>query len=115
MYDSFLEHLFVEYTNNPLEDVWNEETGESERIEFSKKEELHPYLGMAPSIDIKSYKGHVLFGLSFYKHNRISIEHGLCAIYNKLDLVLMDSYDFLGMVDNFKYEDYYDEVLKRLL
>ena len=106
IYDSFLEHLFVEYTNNPLDDVWDEETGKSERIMFSKKEEMHPYLGMLPCIDIKSYKERVLFGLSFYKHNRISIEHGLCAVYDKLDLLLMDAYDFVGIVDNFKYGYY---------
>lgn len=57
MYDSFLEHLFVEYSNNPLEDVWNEETGESERIEFSKKEELHPHWGWRLVLTLRVIKG----------------------------------------------------------
>ena len=75
IYDSFLERLFDEYSKNIHLDVWNEETGESERIVFSRKEELHLYLGMKPYIDIKSYNGKCYLGLSFFEHNRLSIEH----------------------------------------
>ena len=103
LYDSFLEHLFNEYNKNINLDVWDEETGESERIVFSRKEELHSYLGMMPWIDIKSYEGKCFMGLSFFEHNRLSIEHGLCAVFDKLDLLFMDAYDFVGIVDNFKY------------
>lgn len=103
LYDSFLEHLFNEYNKNVNLDVWDEETGKSERIVFSIKEELHSYLGMAPWIDIKSYEGQVFWGLSFFEHNRLSIEHGLCAVFDKLDLLFIDTYDFVGIVKNFKY------------
>lgn len=103
LYDSFLEHLFDEYNKNTNVDVWDEETGKSERLVFSRKEELHSYLGMAPWIDIKSYERQVFLGLSFFEHNRLSIEHGLCAVFDKLDLLFMDTYDFGGILDNFKY------------
>lgn len=103
LYDSFLEHLFNEYNKNIYLDVWDEETGKSERIVFSRKEELHSYLGMTPWIEIKSYNGQVFLGLSFFEHNRLSIEHGLCAVFDKLDLLFMDAYDFVGIVENFKY------------
>lgn len=103
IYDSFLKHLFDEYSKNMRLDVWNEETGESERIVFSRKEELHLYLGMKPYIEIKSYGGKCYLGLSFFKHNRLSIEHGLCAVFDKLELLFMDTYDFVGIVNNLKY------------
>lgn len=103
LYDRFLRHLFNEYNKNINLDVWNEETCKSERIVFSRKEELHSYLGMVPCIDIKSYEGQVFLGLSFFEHNRLSIEHGLCAVFDKLDLLFIDTYDFVGIVDNFKY------------
>ncbi|MDE7223552.1 MAG: hypothetical protein K2O34_07210 [Acetatifactor sp.] len=103
LYDSFLGHLFDEYSRNVNLDVWNEETGTSERITFSRREELHPYLGMKPWIEIKSYEGKCFLGLSFFEHNRLSIEHGLCAIFDKADLLFMDTYDFAGIVENFKY------------
>lgn len=104
LYDRFLEYLFDLYNKNMKIDVWDEKTSQSERIDFSKKEEMHPYLGMEPFIDIMSYKGRVLIGLSFNNHNRISIEHGLCAVFDKLDLICMDSYNFEGIIDNFQYE-----------
>lgn len=103
LYDSFLEHIFELYEKNTKLDVWDEETCKSERIVFSRKEDMHPYLGMEPVIHIKSYEERVLTGLSFYRHNRISIEHGLCAVFDKLDLFCMDAYDFVGIIDNFKY------------
>lgn len=103
LYDKLLENLFEEYSENPLLDVWDEETGEFERIMFATKEEMHPYLGMTPCIDVKSFKDKVYLGLTFYQHNRLSIEHGICAIFDKLELFLVDSYDFEGILDNLKY------------
>ncbi|MDE6926492.1 MAG: hypothetical protein K2P59_14760 [Acetatifactor sp.] len=103
LYDQFLEHLLLQYGRNTNLDVWNEETCTSERIPISRKEELHPYLGMKPLIEVRSFEGRMFLGLSFFEHNRISIEHGLCAVFDRSELLLMDAYDFAGIIDNFKY------------
>ena len=66
-------------------------------------DKLLEYLGMTPCIDVKSFKDKVYLGLTFYQHNRLSIEHGICAIFDKLELFLVDSYDFEGILDNLKY------------
>lgn len=65
------------------------------RLDFAAKEELLPCLG-TPDIDIALFSGGMLWALTFGgKENRLSIEHGLCAIFEGETLsALIDYTDF---------------------
>ena len=71
-YGQVLAGVCAAYRRSPLWDVWMGDDERPARLEFTAKEELHPYMG-----------------------NRLSIEHGLCAVYEGAVLAaLVDSTDF---------------------
>ncbi len=95
-YDQVLAGVFAAYRRSPLWDVWMGDGKEPVRLDFTAKEELHPYIG-TPDIELALSGGEtVLWGLTFGgKENRLSIEHGLCAIFEGAVLTaLVDSTDF---------------------
>lgn len=103
LYSSVLSQIFSDYLKNPNKwNIWDEETSTPVQIEFSKKEELHSYIGI-PTLDIMSHEDKVLMGLSFWKNNMLSIEHGLCAVFHQHNLLLIDATDFENILNYWKF------------
>lgn len=94
-YDRVLAAIFAAYRRSPLWDVWMGDTEPPVRLDFARKEELHPCIG-TPEIDIALFGSGMLWALTFGgKENRLSIEHGLCAIFEGETLAaLLDYTDF---------------------
>lgn len=94
-YDRVLAGTFAAYRRSPLWDVWMGDKEPFVRLEFAAKEELHPYIGR-PNIEVAFGGGKVFWGLNFWgKENRLSIEHGLCAVFEGERLeALVDYTDF---------------------
>lgn len=103
LYDLVLEHVFAAYSKNTKWDIWDESTQSLYRIFLKKKEDVHLYVGV-PTIDIMRREDNILLGLSFWEDNRLSIEHGLCAIFDNTKLLLIAASDFENIV---YYWDYY--------
>ena len=104
MYVSILKGLFIAYSKNPKWDIWNETTNTFLRIELYSYEDIHKYIGV-PTIEIMSHKGKVLFGFSFWKDNKMSIEHGFCAVFEHSNLLLVGDSDFCNIL---RWWDYHD-------
>lgn len=102
MYDDFLEQILTAYRKNARWQVWDEANQGFKRVPFEKKEDLHPYLG-EPVIEVMNQAGHPVIGLSFHKNNPLSMEHGLCAVYENLRLLMIDADDFSNMVYNWDF------------
>lgn len=99
-YDRVLAGTFAAYRQFPLWDVWMGDGREPVRLDFAAKEELHPYIGRA-SIDLALWDGEkFLWALAFGgTENRLSIEHGLCAVFEGERLeALVDHTDFPSIV-----------------
>ena len=94
-YGQVLAGVFAAYQRSPLWDVWMGDDERPARLEFTAKEELHPYMG-TPDVELAFYGDSFLWGLTFGgKGNRFSIEHGLCAIFEgDILTALVDSTDF---------------------
>lgn len=95
-YGQVLAGVFAAYQRSPLWDVWMGDNAKPVRLDFAAKEELHPYIG-TPDVDLALSGGEmVLWGLTFGgKENRLSIEHGLCAVFEgDILTALVDSTDF---------------------
>lgn len=97
MYDDFLGQLFIIYSKIGKCEIWDEASQGLIKIPIEKKEDLHPYLG-EPVIEIMNRSGHPVIGLSFYKNNLLSLEHGLCAVFESLQLLMINADDFSNMV-----------------
>lgn len=99
MYQAVLEGVFIAYNKSPKWDVWDEKTDTFSRIEFHDYKEIHNYIG-TPTIDVMLHRKKILFGLSFYRGNRLSMEHGLTAVLENCKLLLIDSDDFCNILCN---------------
>lgn len=104
LYDCVLLNIFLSYLKSPKWCIWNEELNNFLRVDFTKKEELHLYIGV-PTIDIMYHENKVVFGLSFWKNNRLSIEHGFCAVFCQNELLLIADSDFENIL--YYWEFYY--------
>lgn len=104
MYDSVLRGLFTAYNKNLKWVIYQETTNTFLRIELNTYEDIHKYIGM-PVIEIASHKEKILFGFSFWKDNRMSIEHGFCAIFENNNLLLVSDCDFYNMLSYWDYRD----------
>ncbi len=99
-YDRVLAGTFAAYRRSPLWDVWMGDGREPVRLDFAAKEELHPYIGGA-DIDLALCgREQPLWALTFGgPDNRLSIEHGLCAVFEGERLeALVDYTDFPSIV-----------------
>lgn len=94
-YGQVLAGVCAAYRRSPLWDVWMGDDERPARLEFTAKEELHPYMG-TPDVELAFYGDSFLWGLTFGgKGNRLSIEHGLCAVFEgDILTALVDSADF---------------------
>ena len=106
MYYTVLKNLLLAYKNNPKWDIWNEETHTFSRLDLQKERDVHKYIG-EPTVEIMRHEKKILTGLSFYKKNKMSIEHGFCAIFDKDDLLLIGDDDFYNIL---RYWDYYSNI-----
>lgn len=88
MYQAVLEGVFIAYNKSPKWDVWDEKTDTFSRIEFHDYKEIHNYIGI-PTIDVMRHRKKILFGLSFYRGNRLSMEHGLLLFWKTVSCFLL--------------------------
>ena len=65
-----------------------EEVAEQEKIDFTEKEELHPYIGI-PTIDLAFCGGKIFWGMTFSGGtNKLSYEHGFCTVFEQEKLLV---------------------------
>lgn len=102
LYESVLADIFEKYLKNPKLDVWDESTRSFLRVEFSKKEELHPYIGN-PAIHIAQSETGIVFGLAFWKNNKLAVESGFCAVFSGERLLLMADDDFENILQYWEF------------
>lgn len=104
MYSAVLQGLFMAYSKNPKWDIWDEVTKTFSRMELRDYKAVHQYIGM-PVIEIMRYKEKILTGFSFYQGNRMSVEHGICAVFESCNLLLISDNHFSEIL---RYWDYHD-------
>jgi len=103
-YSQVLAGVFSAYRNNPKWDVWIEEANNFLRIDFTEKEELHPYIGI-PTIDLAFCGGKIFWGMTFSGGtNKLSYEHGFCTVFEQEKLLVLADSDFSLIL---KWWDYY--------
>lgn len=107
MYAAVLKKLLAAYRKKPLWDIWDEESQTFLRIELQKEEDVHKYIGL-PTIEIMSYGEKTLCGFSFWKNNRMSIEHGFCAVFEQHSLLLIGDSDFCNILRYWDYSSCFD-------
>ena len=112
MYEQLLSDLHSAYRKNPQWDVWIKETKDFSRMEFIQKEELHPYLGL-PTICLQKYRNRVYWGLSFFRDNCLSIEHGFCAVFCQDQLLLLCDSDFSNIMNYWKFYFKHANILEK--
>jgi len=93
-YGQVLAGVLSAYKNYPKWDVWIDGAKDFLRIDFTEKEELHPYIGM-PIVDLAFCSGRTFWGLTFPGGtNKLSFEHGFCTVFEQEKLLVLADNDF---------------------
>lgn len=103
-YDQVLSGVFSAYKHAPKWDVWMDETKEFLRIDFTEKEELHPYIGR-PIVELAFCNKKAFWGLTFPGGtNKLSFEHGFCTVFEQEKLLVLADNDLPSVL---KWWDHY--------